>query len=157
MRTATRALPATLLALTLTGALGGVATAPAQAAAPAPCGTKVSDYTGPLIADTAFTGKISLAQDGLPDRDITITPVNPNSTLVNIEIKISPTEVTSATGNFTLRVNPINQGGITFPTYAGPVGQTTSVACNLTSRVVSMTGKISTTGIKGERVFTVNR
>ncbi|MEC4575073.1 hypothetical protein [Streptomyces virginiae] len=157
MKSSARTLPAALLSLALTAALSGVATAPAHAAAPAPCGTKVSDYTGTVVADSAFTGKISLAQDGLPDRDITITPASANSTLVNIEIKISPTETTSATGNFTLRVNPINQGGITFPTYAGPLGQTTSVACNLSSRVVAMTGRISTTGVKGDRVFTVTR
>ncbi|MFJ3975950.1 hypothetical protein [Streptomyces sp. NPDC090021] len=151
------ALPAALLALALTGALGGFAAAPAAAAAPAPCGTKVSDFTGTVVADAPFKGKITITEPGFADRDITLTPVSPNSSLLNIEIKISDAETTSVTGNFQLRVNPLNQGRINFPTYTGMPGRTTGVACNLTSRVVALTGTIHTTGVKGEMNFTATR
>ncbi|MEV6577363.1 hypothetical protein AB0M92_04250 [Streptomyces sp. NPDC051582] len=153
-----RTLPAALLALSLTGALAGLGAAPAQAAAaPAPCGTKISDYTGSLAADTAFKGTITITEPGIANRAITLTPVSANSNLLNVEIKISDTETTSATGNFQLRVNPLNQGQITFPTYTGAVGRSTGVACNLTSRVVGISGTIHTTGVKGEMTFTATR
>ncbi|MFK0217466.1 hypothetical protein ACIQWN_04645 [Streptomyces vinaceus] len=153
-----RALPATLLALSLTGALGGFAAAPAQAAAaPAPCGTKVSDFTGTVLADTPFKGKITITEPGFANRDITLTPVSANSSLLTIDIKVSDTETTSVTGNFQLRVNSLNQGQINFPTYTGNVGRSTGVGCNLTSRVVAISGVIHTEGVKGEMKFTASR
>ncbi|MFF0217359.1 hypothetical protein [Streptomyces vinaceus] len=153
-----RTLPAALLSLTLTAALGGLAAAPAQAAAaPAPCGTKVSDFTGSTFVDTPFKGKITITEPGFTNRDITLTPVAANSTALNVEIKVSDSETTSVTGNFQLRVNQLNQGQLNFPTYTGHVGRTTAVACNLTSRVVAMTGTIHTTGVKGEMTFTASR
>ncbi|MFA7767804.1 hypothetical protein ACGFNX_40740 [Streptomyces sp. NPDC048723] len=107
---------------------------------------QVSDYTGiAAVPEAPFKGKI------------TITLISPHSTLFHIEIKVSPTGTASATGNFTLRVNPINQGYNTFPAYAGPVGQSSSTACGLTGRFVAGPGSIDTTGVRGEMKFTVSR
>ncbi|MGW4510121.1 hypothetical protein ACWENO_36335 [Streptomyces sp. NPDC004436] len=54
-------------------------------------------------------------------------------------------------------MNQLNQGQLKFPTYTGHVGQTTAVACNVTSRVVAITGTIHTTGVKDEMTFTASR
>ncbi|MEU8778719.1 hypothetical protein [Streptomyces sp. NPDC048606] len=150
-----RCAPRTVSALALalaTAAAGLVAAPAAQAVAPAPCGTSVSDYTGTTTKDTPFVGKIVIPDAGFEDREITLSPVAPNSSLLKVEIKVSDSETTSVTGNFTLRVNPLNHGQLTFPTYTGGQGRVTDVACSAgllpSSRVTTITGTVTTTGVE---------
>ncbi|MFJ9933797.1 hypothetical protein ACIRSJ_11770 [Streptomyces virginiae] len=140
-------------AFALLAAGAGLLAAPAaHAAAPAPCGTSVSDYTGVSVKDTPFVGKIVIPDAGFEDREITLSPVSANSSLLKVEIKISDNETTSVTGNFTLRVNPLNHGTLNFPTYTGGIGRVTDVACSNSllnpSRVTTITGTVTTTGVE---------
>lgn len=61
----------------------------------------MSDYTGTALAGTPFKGKITITEPAFNDRASTLTPTSPNSTLLNIELTISETETTSATGDLT--------------------------------------------------------
>ncbi|MGW1643081.1 hypothetical protein [Streptomyces lavendulae] len=150
-----RRTPTAVPALTLvlaTAAAGLVAAPAAHAAAPAPCGTSVSDYTGTTTKDTPFVGKIVIPDSGFEDREITLSPVAANSSLLKVEIKISESQTTSITGNFTLRVNQLNHGQLSFPLYTGGTGRVTDVACTsgllASSRVTTLSGTVSTTGVE---------
>lgn len=97
-------------------------------------------------------GKIVIPDAGFEDREITLSPVSANSSLLKVEIKISDSETTYVTGNFTLRVNPLNHGQLTFPTYTGGLGHVTDVPCSAgllaSSRVTTITGTVTTTGVE---------
>ncbi|GLX19265.1 hypothetical protein [Streptomyces lavendulae] len=143
---------ASALALVLTTAAAGLVAAPAaHAAAPAPCGTSVSDFTGATSKDTPFVGKIVIPDSGFEDREITLSPVTANSSLLKVEIKVSDNQTTSVTGNFTLRVNQLNHGQLTFPLYTDGIGRVTDVACGSgllpSSRVTTIAGTVTTTGV----------
>ncbi|MFD7084941.1 hypothetical protein [Streptomyces sp. NPDC059918] len=154
LRRTSTAAPAFALILT-TAAAGLVAAPTAHAASPAPCGTSVSDYTGTSTKDTPFVGKIVIPDSGFEDREITLSPVTANSSLLKVEIKISENQTTSVTGNFTLRVNQLNHGQLTFPLYTGGIGHVTDVACTSgllpSSRVTTIAGTVTTTGVQTDQ------
>ncbi|MET3983864.1 hypothetical protein [Streptomyces sp. PvR034] len=137
-------------------ALGGVATAAPAHAVVNTCGGALADYSGSgVLADTAFTGTVTLPGGGT--RDITITPLAPNSTLVRTEITASATDSRYALGDFILRVDSSGQGAITFPTYAGGAGTSKTVICATGTRVTKIAGEVHVQGVQGTLDFTASR
>ncbi|MFG2669150.1 hypothetical protein ACGFY6_33545 [Streptomyces sp. NPDC048387] len=145
------------LAMAVTACLGGsLAAAPAaQADVANSCGGAVPDYMGLLALDTPFTGTVTLPGGGT--REIKISPQYLASTLLKTEITASPTDSRYAIGNMVIRTNSLGRGLITFPTYAGLRGRTTSQLCPVGTRVTKMLGKVSVAGVKGELDFATSR
>ncbi|CAM5642088.1 hypothetical protein SAVIM338S_06298 [Streptomyces avidinii] len=130
-------------------ALAGLCAAgPAEArVTPNSCGGVVSDYTGTAGVPVPFTGTLTVAVDKQPSYvyQITITSQALNSNMLQVNAKLLNGEEVSKTSSFSLDVDSLGRGKITFESPTG-MGHTTGVGCTgllSPTRVTKMIGKMT--------------